>query len=424
MVSILHKILFLFATLSTVSCIHDKYIDVESYHGYSVISIEPETIEEMNILAKLREHPQLDFWTEIGLNRPVNIMLTPTMRKSKMFEGLKSKVIIENVQELIENEKLEKSLVKSRISGEAKITWDDYYNYNEISDWMNEIAANCDYAETEVIGQSFEGQDLTVMKLCKGGCGSKPAVWLDGGIHAREWISPAVTTYALNQLASNPENMYDKLLDNLDWYILPSANPDGYNFTIEHARLWRKTRSDSGSIFGCRGTDANRNFGFQWNTGGSSNDKCFDTYHGPSAFSEPETAAVRDFILSLNGTVKYFNDQHSFSQLILLPWGFTSDPPENSFELLKAAEIGNDALKAVHGSDYTVGCTPCLLYVASGSSEDWALGEAGIPYSYSVELRDTGRYGFLLPRDQILATSEEIWAFHQAVANYIIDNSQ
>ena len=49
-----------------------------------------------------------------------------------MFEGLKSKVIIENVQELIENEKLEKSLVKSRISGESKITWDDYYNYNEV----------------------------------------------------------------------------------------------------------------------------------------------------------------------------------------------------------------------------------------------------------------------------------------------------
>ena len=51
------------------------------------------------------------------------------MKKSKMFKGLKSKVIIENVQELIENEKLEKSLVKS---GDAKITWDDYYNYNEV----------------------------------------------------------------------------------------------------------------------------------------------------------------------------------------------------------------------------------------------------------------------------------------------------
>lgn len=70
---------------------------------------------------------------------------------------------------------------------------------------------------------------------------------------------------------------------------------------------------------------------------------------------------MRDYILGLNGTVKYYNSQHSFSQLILLPWSYSSEPPENAFELLKAAEIGNEALKAVHGSEYTVGCTPCLL---------------------------------------------------------------
>ncbi len=61
-----------------------------------------------------------------------------------------------------------------------------------------------------------------------------------------------------------------------------------------------------------------------------------------------------------------------------------------------------------------------LTDIASGGSADWALGDAGVPYSYSVELRDTGPYGFLLPRDQILPTSEEIWAFHTAVARYIM----
>jgi hypothetical protein len=60
--------------------------------------------------------------------------------------------------------------------------------------------------------------------------------------------------------------------------------------------------------------------------------------------------------------------------------------------------------------------------IASGGSADWALGAAGVPYSYSVELRDTGRYGFLLPRELILPTAEEIWEFHAAIANYIIDS--
>ena len=82
----------------------------------------------MEELAKFREHPQLDFWTEIALNRPVNIMLTPMMKKSKIFKGFQSKTLIENVQDLIDNEKLNKPLVKSK----ALMTWDDYYSYGEV----------------------------------------------------------------------------------------------------------------------------------------------------------------------------------------------------------------------------------------------------------------------------------------------------
>ena len=81
---------------------------------------------------------------------------------------------------------------------------------------------------------------------------------------------------------------------------------------------------------------------------------------------------------------------------------------------------GNEALYSVHQTSYEVGCIPCLLYIASGGSMDWALGEAGIPYSYGMELRDTGRYGFILPADQIIPTAEETWAFHKTAAEIII----
>lgn len=65
------------------------------------------------------------------------------------------------------------------------------------------------------------------------------------GIHAREWITPAVATYMIEQLTNEltPEN--DDLIENLDWYILPSANPDGYAYTWDNDRLWRKTRQAS-----------------------------------------------------------------------------------------------------------------------------------------------------------------------------------
>ena len=65
----------------------------------------------------------------------------------------------------------------------------------------------------------------------------------------------------------------------------------------------------------------------------------------------------------------------------------------------------NDALHAVHGSEYVTGCLACVLYVASGTAVDWAYGGADIKYSYTIELRDTGEYGFVLPPDQIIPTA-------------------
>ena len=87
-------------------------------------------------------------------------------------------------------------------------------------------------------------------------------MWIDSGIHAREWIAPAVGTWMLNELVENYAN-HPELVDNLDWYFLPSHNPDGYRKSHTDDRMWRKTTTHYENDF-CQGTDANRNFDYHW----------------------------------------------------------------------------------------------------------------------------------------------------------------
>merc|ERR1711872_1121717 len=187
---------------------------------------------------------------------------------------------------------------------------------------------------------------MRVVKVCKGGCGSKKAVWIDGGIHAREWVSPATVTWMLEELVQN-NDAHPELTEDLDWYILPCHNPDGYAYSRSSDRMWRKTRSVHNSLFGCKGVDANRNWGFHWNEGGSSNNKCTDTYHGPEAFSEPENVNVKNFIETVKDSLIFYNTIHSYSQLVLLPWSYTSTVPDDYDSMYAVAMKGSEALTSV-----------------------------------------------------------------------------
>merc|ERR1711992_74519 len=206
---------------------------------------------------------------------------------------------------------------------------------------------------------------------------------------------------------------------NLDWYFLPSANPDGYRKSRDDDRMWRKTTTKyDGDI--CQGTDANRNWDFHWSETGASGDSCSQTYYGPEPFSEVENRNVRDFVSARKDRIVFYQTLHSYSQLILFPWGYTTTPAPGYDAMNDLANRGNDALFAVHGEYYEAGCIPCVLYTAAGTSLDWALGVAHIPYVYSIELRDTGLYGFILPPEQIIPTAQETWAFHKVAAEQMI----
>ena len=101
---------------------------------------------------------------------------------------------------------------------------------------------------------------MRVLQIAKAGAGA-PNVWIEAGIHAREWIAPAMATYIIDSLLNND---VDGFTEKLNIHILPSANPDGYEYSRNSDRLWRKTRSDYGSLLRCKGVDPNRNWDFHW----------------------------------------------------------------------------------------------------------------------------------------------------------------
>jgi murein tripeptide amidase MpaA len=198
-------------------------------------------------------------------------------------------------------------------------------------------------------------------------------------MHAREWISPAVVMYTLKQLVENFK-VNRKVVEGADWYILPVANPDGYEYSHITDRLWRKTRSNHefqdaessrtlASFFWgetCRGVDMNRNWNFHWGEVGASDDPCHETYAGPRPFSEPETRAISDFIMDRKDRIKLYLTMHAYSQMWLIPWGYTNKKTGDYDDLLSMGRKAVDALNRVSGTQYRLGSSPSLLYPTSG----------------------------------------------------------
>lgn len=203
------------------------------------------------------------------------------------------------------------------------ISFTAFHRHAEINAYLDELAkAYPSRVSVQTVGKSYENRDLKTITITNGdGKSGKNVIFLDAGIHAREWIAPAAALYVIYQLAENFVVNAD-LLKDYEWVILPVVNPDGYEYTHTTSRMWRKTRKPvSGS---CYGTDANRNFDFHWGEVGASSYSCADTYKGTTAFSEPETQVVRDLLLELTGRGKFYLTLHSYGNYLLYPWGWTS----------------------------------------------------------------------------------------------------
>jgi carboxypeptidase T len=242
-------------------------------------------------------------------------------------------------------------------------------------------------AKVVELGTSLERRKIYALKI-SGNVSqdeSKPAVLLLGCHHAREWISVEVPFLFGKYLLENYDTdaAVRDLVDRSEVWIVPIVNTDGLEYTIHVYRYWRKNRRANAD--GSYGVDINRNYACEWGYDniGSSPDPASDVFRGTAPFSEPETEAVRRLFLSrdFRAVVSY----HSFSQVILYPWGYVDAPAPADAELHTIAGTMAGLIAGVRGTVYGYGRAADALYTTNGDTVDWAYAVSGIP-AFTVEL--------------------------------------
>lgn len=267
-----------------------------------------------------------------------------------------------------------------------------------------QLAAWIDAGDSWQKANGSGGYDMMVLKLTNkatGGVGSqpKPALFITSAIHAREYTTAPLALAFARQLLEGYGRDADAtwILDHHEIHLMLQTNPDGRKIA-ERGISKRKNHdtrfcTNMGQTY--TGVDLNRNFAFGWNSTngkGSSGQACQETYRGPSAGSEPEVDAVQSYARSLwadrRGPLKtdaapadtsgIHIDLHSYSQLVLWPWGDVKTPAPNGTAM---QTLGRKfAYFNGYSPQQSIG-----LYPTDGTSDGATYGELGVA-AYTFEL--------------------------------------
>jgi hypothetical protein len=265
--------------------------------------------------------------------------------------------------------------------------------YAQLALWTGQYPGLSDLVS---LGTSYEGRPLWVLRLTNLGTGlDKPTFLLMANIHGRELITPETAMAFAERLLEGYGDNADTtwLLDQHRIEIMVTANPDGHvrNEAGSPWAYWRKNANPSNGPCGSTtfGVDLNRNSSFAW--GGASGDPCSLTYQGPYAASETETQVVQGYLQTLfadqrapgdapapDDATGLFISLHSYSNLVLWPWGHTTTIAPNDAQL---AQLGR---KLTSFNGY-IAQQASALYPASGTTDDFAYGELGVA-AYTFEI--------------------------------------
>ncbi|XP_050559620.1 carboxypeptidase B-like [Spodoptera frugiperda] len=407
--------------LSVASSKHEKYIGWKSYY------IKLSTAVQSKALGPMEQMYELDFLSHPAKGREGVVLVKPQHQaafvKELDAEGIAYRIHVDNVKRKLDyDDQLIQAMKRATAPRNKSHHQLSFYNYHDLQvfeDYLDYIAKRYPKIATVVTGgYSFNNNSIEYIKISTTNFEdkTKPVVVIDGTIHAREWITAPTVAWAIHKLVENVTE--PDLLDRFDWILVPIANPDGYKYSFDYDRFWRKNRSfdDHPVSFVCRGVDLNRNFDIKFNTHTADEtytDNCEETFQGTHAFSEPETRVIRDILQENLARVALYISLHSFGSVIMYPWGYDGTLSYNAGDLYSvgkamAAAIDSNALP--YFPRYDVGNIAQIMYRSTGASTDYA-HSIGVPLAYAFELpglSDTDK-GFHLEPSLIKQVCQETW---------------
>jgi hypothetical protein len=333
------------------------YSQPTGYDGYQVVEILVSDEADLGALGDLQVLGRdFQIWSEaVGLGL-VEARVAPAAQRLLAASGLRHEVAVADLQQYLDE----------RFGGSPRGDFfDSLRTYDEHVQFMSDlVAANPDLAEMVTVGLSVEGRPLWALRITGPGA-DKPGVIYHGAQHGNEAAGASVVAYAayhlLTNYTSDPE--VTTLVDNVEWFLLPIMNPDGY---VDYDR-WN-----------ANGVDLNRN----WGGPGSGQ----DPWGGPYPFSEPETAAMRDFFQA-HRNVRVHIDFHGYVPWLMWPWGHRPELCRDHWTFHMLGTELHDLVYAAGGGSYEFGPIWWVAYPVYGGSIDYSYGVRRL-WGFAFELAD------------------------------------
>jgi len=288
---------------------------------------------------------------------------------------------------------------------------ENYHTYDEMTAEINQAATDhADIVSVGSIGQSYEGRDLPLLKISDNVATDEdePEVLFTCNIHAREHLTLEMCLHIVTRFTDGygTDQFVTDTVNGKEIWLVPTMNPDGAEYDIQGGQYdgWRKNRQPNrdGSI----GTDNNRNFSYNWGCcGGSSSTPFSETYRGESAASAPEVKALQDWVATraVGGTqqIKAHIDFHTFSELVLWPFGHTYDDVTEGMTQEQFDHFADIGTQLADSNGYTPQQSSDL-YITDGTMPDTMWATHGIlSYTFEMYPSSGGIDGFY-PPDEVI----------------------